>query len=90
MQHLALQVVGGDDVIVHDPERADADGCEVEQGRRSESARADRQHPRVAQPTLAHFADLGNRDGARIPGALGIRQFGHGFNQGIDHDCSFD
>ena len=67
---LALQVGEVDDVVVDDPERADARGGEVERGRRAEAARAEQQHLRVEQLLLALEADLRDEQVARVALAL--------------------
>ena len=70
MDDLPLEVRLVDDVRVHDPERADARGGEVERGRGAEAARADQQHARVEQPQLALLADLGDQQVAAVAIAL--------------------
>ena len=67
---LALQVGLVDDVRVHDPERADARGREVERGRRAESARADEEDARVEDALLAVLADLGDEQVPAVARAL--------------------
>ena len=58
VDHLALQVGEVDDVVVDDPERADAGRREVQRGRRAEAAGAEQQHLRVEQLLLALDPDL--------------------------------
>ena len=70
VDHLALQVGEVDDVVVDDPERADAGGREVQRGRRAEPAGAEQQHLRVEQLLLALGADLGDQHVARVALAL--------------------
>ena len=67
---LALEVRDVDDVVVDDPERADAGGGEVERGRRAEAAGAEQQHLGVEQLLLALGADLGQEEVARVALAL--------------------
>ena len=59
MQDLPLQVRLVDDVEVHDADRADARGREVERGRRAEAARAHEEHPGALQLALPRDADVG-------------------------------
>ena len=63
---LALEVRLVDDVVVDDPERADARRGEVERRGRAEPAGADQQDARVEQPLLAGLADLGNEQVAAV------------------------
>ena len=63
---LALQVGGVDHVGVHQAERADAGGSEIERGRRAEPAGAEQQHPRLEQLLLTLLADLGQEDVPRV------------------------
>ena len=58
VDHLALQVADVDHVVVDDPDRPDAGRREVLEHRRTETARADDEHPRVAQPALTVDPDL--------------------------------
>ena len=67
---LALEVRDVDDVVVDDPERADAGGGEVERGRRAEPAGAEQQDLRVEQLLLALGADLGQQQVAAVALAL--------------------
>ena len=70
MQHLALEVGLVHDVVVDDPEPADAGRGEVERRRRAEPAGADQQHARVEQLQLAGLADLGDQDVTAVALAL--------------------
>src|SRR6266446_9426131 len=58
MDDLALQVGQVDPVGIGDADRPDPGGREVEQQRRTETARTDDEHPRLQQPDLALLADL--------------------------------
>ena len=66
MHDLALEVRLVDDVVVDDPERADAGGGEVERRGRAEAAGADQQDARVEQPQLALLADLRDQQVAAV------------------------
>jgi hypothetical protein len=70
VDHLALEVGEIDDVVVDDPERADAGRRQVERGRRAEPARAEQQHLRLEQLLLPALADLGDEQVARVALAL--------------------
>ena len=70
VDHLALQVGEVDDVVVDDPERADAGRREVERRRRAEAAGAEQQHLGVEQLLLALDADLVEQQVARVAVAL--------------------
>ena len=67
---LALQVRVVDDVGIHDPERPDARGGEVERRRRAEAAGADQEHAAAEQPLLARLSDLRDQQVARVAAAL--------------------
>ncbi len=58
MDHLALEVGEIDDVVVDDPQRADAGRGEIQSGRRAEPAGAQQQDLGVEQLLLALRADL--------------------------------
>ena len=70
VDHLALQVREVDDVVVDDPERADAGRGEVQRRRRAEPAGAEQQHLGVEQLLLALDADLRQQQVARVALAL--------------------
>ncbi len=70
VDHLALQVREIDDVVVDDPERADAGRGEIQRRRRAEATGAEQQHLGVEQLLLALEADLGEQDVARVAVAL--------------------
>src|SRR5437868_14713531 len=70
MGDLALQVRLVDAVVVHDPDRPDARGGEVERGRGAESAGADQQDARVEQLQLPGLADLRDQQVAGVAAAL--------------------
>ena len=70
VDHLALEVGEVDDVVVDDPERADAGRGEVQRGRRAETAGAEQQDLGVEQLLLALDADLGDQQVARVALAL--------------------
>ena len=67
---LALEVRQVDDVVVDDPDRADAGGGEVQRGRRAEPAGAEQQDLRVEQLVLALGADLRHEHVAAVALAL--------------------
>ena len=71
---LALKVRLVDRVVVDDPERADAGGCEVERGRRAEPARADQEDARLEKLELPLLADLGDQEMAAVAAALRSRR----------------
>ena len=74
MDDLALQVGEIDRVVVDHAQGADAGGREILQQGRAKPAGAQHQHLRGDQPRLAHAADLGQHDMARVPPDL---HFGH-------------
>ena len=65
MGDLALQVGQRDDVVVHDPDGADAGGCEIQRDRAAEPAGADHQDLGAKQPLLPDPAHLLQHD---VPG----------------------
>src|SRR6185437_4670002 len=73
---LALQIRLLDDIVVDDADGADAGRGEVEQRRRSETSRADHQHPRVLEPALAVDAQIGDDEMPAIAGHLVGSQLG--------------
>ena len=66
VDHLALQVRLVDDVVVDDPDRADAGRGEVERRGRAEAAGAEQQHLGLEQLDLAVVSDLGKKRVARV------------------------
>ena len=76
MDDLALQVGEIDPVVVDHAQGADAGGGEILQERRAEPAGADHQHARGDQPRLAHAADLGQHDVARVAADLRLGELG--------------
>ena len=72
VDHLALEVGKLQRVVVHEADRADAGGGEVEGERRAKAAGAHHQHPRGAEPRLALGADLGEEDVAGVAVQLGV------------------
>ncbi len=67
VQNLALQIRDVDRVEVHEPDRADARGGEIERRRRPEAARADDEHAPLAEALLPHFAELRKNQVAVVP-----------------------
>src|SRR5262245_36337851 len=77
VEHLALEVRLGHRVEIDQPESAHPRRGEIERRRRPETAGADDEHPRRAQPLLSRRADFGQAEMARVTPALpGIE--GHG------------
>ena len=63
---LALQVGVVHDIEVHDAERAHAGRAQIQRQGRTQSARADAEHPRGFQLELPFHADLGHDQVARV------------------------
>ena len=76
MQHLALEVRQLDRIGVHQPERADAGGGEVERGRRAEAPHADHHDARPLQPALALETDVREREVPGVASQLAWGEFG--------------
>ena len=70
VDHLALQVGDVDDVVVDDPESADARGRQVQRRRRAEPARPEQQHLRVEQLLLTLDPNLREQKVPRVAVAL--------------------
>ena len=66
MNDLALQVGQIDDIVVDHADGADAGGCEIEQQRRAEPARADHQNAAFQQLGLADAAHFRQHDMPRV------------------------
>ncbi len=81
---LPLQVGVVHDVEVHDAQRADAGRAQIQRQRRTQTARADAEHPRRFQLELPFHADLGHDQVARVAQNLVVAQ-GNGF--GFDFKC---
>ena len=75
-QDLALEIVERDDVVVDHPERADAGGGEILDGRRADAAGADERDARREQLALALAANLLEDDVAGVAVELGVAE-GH-------------
>ena len=71
VQHLALEVRGLDDVAVHDPDRPDPGGGEVEGSRCPEPSGADEEHARATETELALLAHLGEEQMPTVPVTFG-------------------
>ena len=74
MDDLALQVRLVDDVVVHDPQRADPGRGQVEGRRRPEPAGSDQEHSRVQELLLALLAHLRDQEMTAVPPALLIAE----------------
>ena len=70
VDHLALEVGQVDDVVVDDPERADAGRGQVQRRRRAQAAGAQQQDLGVEQLLLTLDPDLGQQQMARVALAL--------------------
>src|SRR5438270_5789877 len=70
VDHLALEVREIDVVVVEDPKRAHAGGCEIERGGRAEASGAQQQHLGVEQLLLSLQSDLWAQQVARVALAL--------------------
>ena len=70
VEHLTLEIRLVHEVVVHDPEAADACSAEVERSRRAEAAGADDEHVRGEEPLLARDADLRDQDVSAVADAL--------------------
>ena len=91
VQYLSVQVGDIHDIELHQADGADSSGREVEGDRRAKSARADEQDAGSAQPELAVYADLRQRqvpavardfvgrEAGRIC-VTGVRRWHHGFS----------
>ena len=75
VQHLAMQIGERDDVVVDDPERADAGAGEILQRRRAEPAGPDRQRARRLELVLPRPADAAQHDLPRIALDLFLAEF---------------
>src|SRR5690606_29181230 len=89
VDHLALEVGRVDDVVVDDPDRADARRREVQQGGAAEAARADDEHPGRGEAALALGPDAGQRQVTGVPLELRGGQLGAGSDEGREgrHDA---
>ena len=67
---LALEIRLVDSIVVHDSERADARGCEVEGRGRAQPSGADQEDPRLEQPELSLLADLEDQQMAAVAAPL--------------------
>src|SRR5436309_3103459 len=76
MQDLSMEIRHVDDVEVHEAERADTRGREIQRGGRAESARADEQDARGLDPPLAIERDVGKNEMPAVAEKLFSRQLG--------------
>ncbi len=79
MQDLALQIAAIDHVVVHQAQKSDAGGREIESGGRAEATGADHEHACARQFLLPFHADLRQAQMARI--ALEIIRILRGFDR---------
>src|SRR3954466_2989835 len=70
VEDLTLQVRKIDAVEIHQPDVADAGGCEIQRDGRAESARTDEQHSGLLERALAAFPDSGQEDVTTISDKL--------------------
>jgi hypothetical protein len=66
VDHLPLQVREGDEIVIHDADRADAGRREILDQRRSEPARPDHQHRGRVELCLPGSADLPEHEMAGV------------------------